>query len=55
MNALKTFIFKVILMFFFGKWILQVSFSSQKLALTKQRFNNIQLPEEATAVRQYYS
>lgn len=37
-------------MFFSVNAITQVSFSSQKLALTKQSFNNIQLTEEATAV-----
>jgi hypothetical protein len=49
MNVLKTLIFIVISSFFTKNAFTQVSFSSQKLALTKQRFYDIQLVEEATA------
>lgn len=49
MNALKTLIFIVISSFFTVNAFAQVSFSSQKLVLAKQRFYDIQLSEEATA------
>jgi N-acetylmuramoyl-L-alanine amidase/Secretion system C-terminal sorting domain len=49
MNALKTLIFIVISSFFAVNAFAQVSFSSQKLLLAKQRFYAIQLSEEATA------
>lgn len=49
MNALKTLIFIAISSFFTVNAFAQVSFSSQKLVLAKQRFYDIQLPEEATA------
>ena len=50
MNALKTLLFIVILSFFTRNLSAQVSFSSQKLALSKQHFHDIQLTNEATAV-----
>lgn len=49
MNALKTLIFIVILSFFAINTFAQVSFSSQKIVLSKQRFYDIRLTEEATA------
>lgn len=49
MNALKTLIFIVISSIFTVNTFAQVSFSSQKLVLAKQRFYDIQLSEEATA------
>jgi hypothetical protein len=50
MNALKTFIFIVITCFITVNAFTQVSFSSQKAVLNKQRFYDVQLTHEATAV-----
>lgn len=49
MNSLKTLIFIVISSIFTVNTFAQVSFSSQKLVLAKQRFYDIQLSEESTA------
>jgi hypothetical protein len=50
MNALKTLIFIVITSFITVNAFTQVSFSSQKTVLNKQRFYDVQLTQEATAV-----
>jgi len=50
MNALKTLIFIVITSFITVNAFTQVNFSSQKTVLNKQRFHDVQLTQEATAV-----